>query len=154
MHAPTRVRAAGLGAILAAAISLSLPVPAAHAYSQAGERWPGTTITYANEAPAYGSAVRYAVRIWNRARVGVRFVKAPAANARVVFRYARRARGFGPTGCEGISGGTTQAGPGPSSERCGYRSSGTAAARPSAGSRPRTSWATCWDWGTRIAAAR
>ena len=89
-------------------------VPSAHAYRVVGPRWPGTTITYANEAPRYAGAVRKAVRAWNKARVGVRFRKAPAKRARVVFRYPRgRARGSGASGCEGIAGGTGAGWPGP-----------------------------------------
>jgi len=79
-------------------------VPVTDAYRFAGDRWPNKTISVANHAPLYEPAVRAAIRAWNSARVGVRFVRAPASRARVVFRY--RAGGSGPSGCEGIAGGT------------------------------------------------
>lgn len=105
------MRRAGVGAL--AVVAACTLAPSAHAYRVVGPRWPGQTITYANEAPSYAGAFRNAVRAWNRARIGIRFRRAPAATARVVFRYSRRGRGFGPTGCEGIAGGTVAGWPGP-----------------------------------------
>ena len=103
------------GATALAVVAFCALAPSAHAYRVAGPRWPGHTITYANKAPLYAGAVRRAVRVWNRARIGVKFRRAPEATARVVFRYPRRVRGrgFGASGCEGVAGGTGAGWPGP-----------------------------------------
>lgn len=101
------------GVATLAVVAACTLAPSAHAYRVVGPRWPGQTITYANQAPHYAGAVRRAVRTWNRARIGIRFRRAPAATARVLFRYSPRGRGFGPTGCEGIAGGTVPGWPGP-----------------------------------------
>ena len=75
--------------------------PAAQAYSFAGPRWPNRTITVATDAPRYAGAVRRAVSIWNRAKIGVRLKRVRSADrARVVFRYSG-GRGTGSTGCGG-----------------------------------------------------
>ena len=102
-----------IGVATLAVVAACTLAPSAHAYRVVGPRWPGQTITYANQAPGYSGPVRRAVRAWNRARIGIRFRRAPAATARVVFRYSRRGRGFGPTGCEGIAGGSVAGWPGP-----------------------------------------
>ena len=75
----------------------------ASAYRIAGPRWPNHEISVANTAPRYALAVRQAIRAWNRADVGVRFTRAPARRARVVFSYSRSG-GFGRYGCEGVAG--------------------------------------------------
>jgi hypothetical protein len=103
-----RAAAAALaaGALLAA-------TPVAGAYRFAGPRWPNQTIAVANEAPRYAAAVRKAIRVWNRARVGVRFTRARSTDqARVVFRHAR-GRGSGVHGCGGVAGGTGAGYPSP-----------------------------------------
>ena len=97
--------------VVAALLLPSAAAPAA-AYRFAGPRWPNRTISVANKAPRYADAVRYAVRAWSRARVGVRFITAPASRARVVFDYAR-GTGFGRFRCEGIAGGTAAGYPTP-----------------------------------------
>ena len=84
----------------------------AEAYRFAGPRWPNKTITVANQAPLYEAAVRKAIRVWNGAGIGVRFVRAPVARSRVVFRYSGGS-GFGHLGCEGIAGGTGAGYPSP-----------------------------------------
>lgn len=85
--------------------------PEASAYKRIGERWPQGTITVATEAPRYSKSVRRAVKLWNRARLGVRFRVTSSAQARVIFRYGR-GRGGGQTGCEGLAGGTGAGYPG------------------------------------------
>jgi hypothetical protein len=102
------VRCASAAALLLAALAAA---PDADAYRLAGERWPQATINVASEAPRYDKPVRRAVRLWNRAKLGVRFRLAPSAQARVVFRYAS-SNGAGRTGCEGIAGGTGAGYPG------------------------------------------
>ena len=92
-------------AVLTAVAAVACVAEPAGAYHIAGERWPNKTISVGSRAPLYDSAVRLAIRSWNRARVGVRFTRAPAARARVVFGYARGG-GMGRYGCEGIAGGT------------------------------------------------
>jgi PKD domain len=103
-----RAAAAALaaGTLLAAA-------PPADAYRFAGPRWPNQTISVANETPRYAGAVRKAIRVWNRARVGVRFTRVSSTDrARVVFRYAS-GRGSGVHGCGGVAGGTGAGYPSP-----------------------------------------
>lgn len=102
---------AGL-AVLAAIAAAALVAEPASAYRFAGERWPNKTISVGSRAPLYHSAVRMAIRAWNRAHVGVRFTRAPADRARVIFSYTRR-RGSGRYGCEGIAGGTGAGYPSP-----------------------------------------
>jgi len=85
--------------------------PEASAYKRIGERWPQGTITVANEAPRYSTSVRRAVKLWNRAKLGVRFRLTPSSQARVIFRYGR-GNGGGRTGCEGLAGGTGAGYPG------------------------------------------
>ena len=101
---PERGRRALPLALGVAALLVLAAVPVADAYRFAGDRWPNKTISVANRAPLYEPAVRAAIRAWNSARVGVRFVRAPAGRARVVFKYSPG--GGGPSGCEGIAGGT------------------------------------------------
>ena len=90
--------------------------PEANAYKRIGERWPQGTITVANEAPRYSKSVRRAVRLWNRARLGVRFRVTSSAQARVIFRYGR-GNGGGRTGCEGLAGGRAPGIPASTSRR-------------------------------------
>jgi hypothetical protein len=65
----------------------------------------------ASEAPLYEKSVRRAVKLWNRAKLPVRFRVTPSAQARVIFRYSG-GRGSGRTGCEGVAGGTGAGYPG------------------------------------------
>jgi Matrixin/PKD domain len=90
-------------AALLAITALPLAATPAEAYRFAGQRWPGRVIPYTVEAPLYEGAVKHAARAWNRARVGVRFVRVPSARARLVIRYGR-SRGAGLSGCEGENG--------------------------------------------------
>jgi hypothetical protein len=85
--------------------------PDANAYKLIGERWPQSTINVSSEAPLYAKSVRRAVKLWNRARLPVRFRVTPSAQARVIFRYSG-GRGSGRTGCEGVAGGTGAGYPG------------------------------------------
>ena len=102
---------AGL-AVLAAIAAVALVAEPVSAYRFAGERWPNQTISVGSRAPLYHSAVRTAIRAWNRAHVGVRFTRAPVDRARVIFGYTRRG-GSGRYGCEGIAGGTGAGYPSP-----------------------------------------
>jgi predicted Zn-dependent protease len=83
----------------------------AHAYKLVGQRWPQRVINVSTEAPRYAKPVRRAVKLWNRARLGVRFRVTQTSQARVVFRYSK-GRGAGSTGCEGVAGGTGAGYPG------------------------------------------
>lgn len=86
--------------------------PEAHAYRLIGKRWPQRTINVsASEAPRYAKPVRRAVKLWNRAKLGVRFKVTAASDARVVFRYSGGS-GSGRTRCEGVAGGTGAGYPG------------------------------------------
>jgi Matrixin len=60
----------GLCAVLAA-----FPSGPAHAYDLTGPPWPKTVITYRADSARDRAAANYAARAWNRARVGVRFVR-------------------------------------------------------------------------------
>jgi PKD domain/Matrixin len=102
---------AGL-AVLAAIAAVAWVAEPASAYRFAGERWPNKTISVGSRAPLYSSAVRTAIRAWNRARVGVRFTRAPAERARVIFSYSLGG-GSGRYGCEGVAGGTGAGYPSP-----------------------------------------
>ena len=64
--------------------------PSANAYERAGRPWPGGRITYFTTAEDYRSPVDRAARIWNRARVGVKFVKSTRRGAQVVIGYGGR----------------------------------------------------------------
>ncbi len=105
-----RVRPTPIAA-LAVLLALAAAAPA-QAYRFAGQRWPNREITVHNQAPAYERAVRTAIRVWNRARVGVRLVRSSNAGARVLIRYGR-GRGGGFSGCEGINGAAVIGYPGP-----------------------------------------
>jgi len=96
-------RGAGAGALALALLAGAVLAPPASAYRIAGQRWPNEEISVANTAPRYALAVRQAIRAWNRADVGVRFTRAPANRARVVFSYSRSG-GSGRYGCEGVAG--------------------------------------------------
>ena len=98
--------------VLAAIVAVACVAEPASAYRIAGERWPNKTISVGSRAPLYDSAVRLAIQAWNRAGVGVRFTRAPAHRARVIFGYAR-GRGMGRYGCEGVAGGTGAGYPSP-----------------------------------------
>src|SRR5829696_27552 len=76
--------------------ALGALAPSASAYEQAGRAWPGGRITYFTSASGYSASVDRAARIWNRANVGVRFVKTSRRNAQVVIAYG------GPR-CEGAA---------------------------------------------------
>jgi hypothetical protein len=102
---------AGLAVVAAIAAVMCAAAPAS-AYRIAGERWPNKTISIGSRAPLYDSAVRLAIRAWNRARVGVRFTRARPDRARVIFGYGRRA-GSGRFRCEGVAGGTGAGYPSP-----------------------------------------
>ena len=82
---------------------LAAAAPSAEAYRFGGERWPGKVIPYTVEAPLYERPVASAARAWNRADVGVRFVRVPSARARLLIRYGP-SRGVGVKGCEGENG--------------------------------------------------
>jgi hypothetical protein len=70
--------------------ALLVAAPAASASEQAGRAWPGGRITYHTTASAYSASVDKAARIWNRAGVGVKFVKTTRAKAQVVLSYGGR----------------------------------------------------------------
>ena len=108
---PRRVAGSVPIAVLAVLLALSAAAPA-QAYRFAGQRWPNREITVSNGAPAYDRAVATAIRVWNRARVGVRLVRARDARARVLIRYGR-GRGGGLSGCEGVNGAAVIGYPGP-----------------------------------------
>jgi PKD domain len=95
-----------VAALLAVTAALLAAVPAAHGYRFAGPPWPNETISVFNDAPRYDGAVRRAIKLWNRARVGVRFKRVASADlARVVIHYGG-GRGSGVHGCGGAAGGT------------------------------------------------
>jgi hypothetical protein len=71
----------------AVAAGLLAAAPAADAYVLGGRPWPRERIGYSNPHSRYDSAVRRAVRAWNGADVGVRFVRVPRSEADVVFRW-------------------------------------------------------------------
>ena len=126
--------------------------PDAHAYKIVGERWPQSTINVASDAPRYTKSVRRAVKLWNRAKLPVRFRVTPSAQARVLFRYSG-GRGSGRTGCEGVAGGTEPAIRASTSPRSGCTSSAAAGAGDCATSRRCTSWGMRSVSATRTAAA-
>jgi PKD domain len=105
-------RQAGL-ASLAVVLITGLAAPGAGAYRFHGDRWPGRTIGVANQAPRYAGAVSQALQAWNRAHVGVRYVRAAEEKARVLVRYSFTF-GSGRLGCEGVAGGTDPGYPSPS----------------------------------------
>jgi hypothetical protein len=76
--------------------ALGALAPSASAYERAGRAWPGGRITYFTAADGYVAPVDRAARIWNRANVGVRFVKTTRRNAQVVI-------GYGGPRCEGAA---------------------------------------------------
>jgi hypothetical protein len=68
-------------AFLAAAISC-IAAPPAGAYRIAGAPWPGKTVTYYSSGGRDTIAlIDRAARMWNRARVGVRFKRSPTSDA-------------------------------------------------------------------------
>lgn len=80
-----------------AAVALGVAAPgAAEAYESVGRPWPGSRITYSTAAGGYTASVDRAARIWNRADVGVQFVKTSRRRAQVVLDYG------GPR-CEGAA---------------------------------------------------
>lgn len=86
--------------VLAIAALLDAFASPAEAYQFKGERWPGKTITVHNSAPLWEGSLRRAIRTWNSARIGVRFVRAPKDKARLWVEYGLD-RGSGRSGCEG-----------------------------------------------------
>jgi hypothetical protein len=90
--------------LAAAALTSLVLVPCGGGYAVGGVPWPGGTISYANET-RYGWSIEQAVRAWNAAGAGIRFVPArDAALADVVVRYkpgqthGHASLGFRPTG--------------------------------------------------------
>jgi Astacin (Peptidase family M12A) len=61
----------------------SVPTTAS-AFVVGGRPWPAATISYFVAAPGYSGAVGRAARAWNRAKVGVRFVRASRSSADVI----------------------------------------------------------------------
>src|SRR5829696_696844 len=76
--------------LMGSLVALVVLAPAASAYERAGRAWPGKRITYYTGASGYRVPVDRAARIWNRARVGVRFRRVSRRNAQVVIRYGGR----------------------------------------------------------------
>lgn len=68
-------------------LALGALAPAASAYERVGRPWPGGRITYYTAAEDYRSSVERAARIWNRANVGVKWVKTSRRDAQVVLSY-------------------------------------------------------------------
>jgi hypothetical protein len=98
-----RVTAAAL-----ALASCAVLAPSASAYVVGGYRWPGTTISYYSAASGYSAPVDRAARIWNKAAVGARFVRAAQADADVIVRYGGRpCEGEAPMGYGGSRAGAT-----------------------------------------------
>jgi hypothetical protein len=89
-------------AALLATLALLATAAPAEAYQFAGKRWPGRVVPYAVQAPLYERAVGDAARAWNRARVGITFVRVPLERARLIVRYGATS-GAG-LGCEGENG--------------------------------------------------
>jgi len=86
-----RVKAAAVSVLTAVVLGSSSSASyAADARSEAtGDRVESrTTIPYYNAAPRSAAFVRRAVRAWNRAAIGTRFVAVPRREARVVIRPA------------------------------------------------------------------
>ena len=81
-------------------VALWLAGPAtADAYVIGGNAWPDATIRYHAAARGYATPVNRAARIWNGARVGVRFVRSSRARADVIVRYGGpRCGGAAPVG--------------------------------------------------------
>lgn len=66
--------------IILAAAAWGAAAPQASAYRIVGQPWPGHTVTfYSTGGPKAEGIVDRAARIWNRARVGVRFVRSPTS---------------------------------------------------------------------------
>ena len=79
------------GLVIALAVAaLGALAPSASAFERAGRPWPDGRITYFTAAEGYSSSVDRAARIWNRASVGVKFVKTSRRNAAVVVDYGGR----------------------------------------------------------------
>jgi Astacin (Peptidase family M12A) len=74
----------------------------AGAYVFGGHPWPTQQITYYVAADRYAAPVQRAARIWNRAKVGVRFMEVRQAEADVLVRYGGpRCAGASPVGFGG-----------------------------------------------------
>ena len=73
-----------LAALLGAVIIAVMIVPTASTYRLEGGRWPGTTITYYNEVPAYSWAVDSAAHAWNSSGARVQFIKTSRRDAKVL----------------------------------------------------------------------
>ncbi len=89
-------------AALLATLALLATAAPAEAYRFAGKRWPGRVVPYSVEAPFYESAVADAARAWNKARIGIFFVRVPHERARLIVRYGATS-GAG-LGCQGENG--------------------------------------------------
>lgn len=73
------------------ALVLTAVAPAsAEAYSVGGAKWPGRTITYHSDAPAFDSAVKLAVRAWNTSGANIRFKEVGRSRARLRIGYMSR----------------------------------------------------------------
>ena len=87
-------------ASVAAALALGGAAAEADAYVIGGEPWPGPSIAVYTAAPKYKGAARRAIRVWNRKRVGVRFVRVGSRRrADVVVGYLRQRGRF----CGGVA---------------------------------------------------
>jgi hypothetical protein len=102
LRALGRVRPLATTIVLAAA-TWGAAVPQASAYQIAGQPWPGHTVSYYSTGGAKADAiVDRAARVWNRAHVGVRFVRSPTSAAEVlVSGNWARCRGNAITGYPG-----------------------------------------------------
>ena len=73
---------------IAVALTFGGAAAEADAYRFAGQPWPGPSIAVYTSAPKYKSAVRRAVRVWNRKKIGIRFVRVGSRRrANVLVRY-------------------------------------------------------------------
>jgi hypothetical protein len=80
------VRRVGLLVAVAACAAASIHTAPAAAYVAVGPAWPGGTVTYTSNTPAYTSAIDRAARMLNRSGVGVHLSRT-SSNADVVFVY-------------------------------------------------------------------
>src|SRR4051812_8422434 len=80
-------------ACLAGAVLAVAAAPSADAYVFGGRPWPRESISYYPGTAARARAIDRGARAWNRARVGIRFVRRSAAAADVVFRSGGRGCG-------------------------------------------------------------
>jgi hypothetical protein len=72
-------------ALLLAALAWGFAAERAEAYVIGGNPWPGKRVTYNSTGPRSGKLlVDRAARVWNRARVGVRFKRSSSGRADVI----------------------------------------------------------------------